>query len=680
MQINNELSVSIHIAGGGPLTLKEGEQLHAVVKERFPNNEALLTVKGHDIRVRFSGGLPSTDQVIIKVADLSQDLPAVEAVKAPALEPPRTSGRPPLQIPAHVKGDLRRAVEILASKNVPVTAQMLRDLAVFFEKGSGSAAEKLETVRMMAEKGLEFTPAQITAVHQALHDSSLKDELAELLARLAGERAAVPRLPENVPVLAGEWAEEPGTPAGDPADRWLKALKKEPDIGKIAAMLQRELAASGMLSEAQQDMLLRAADMALSMAQSGRELAARRLLADAAEQMAWEKKGSPEPPSPQGAYGLSAEFLAALPADSKDYIVATVTEKLSQLAIDFKQLKREMLRHLSAAETLIRPHQANAATVLETVIKQLDRAILKSDIMLFTDMETEKTLLRASSLLADARKQLAAGNAEASRRIVAEVRDMLAQLHFKPADVKVRHFVTEKLLAWEPPGPGAQAAAAAEASLREVKQLSSGRAVYEVLKKLGLNYESGLLQTLAAKGNDEAAASLKEALLRLLQHREELSTAQKAEQIINNLTGQQLLSKNDSSALQTMMFILPFLLQEKAEQVKVFIKSQRKKEKVDWENCQLYFLLETKKLGDVGILLTVADRNLSVTIQNDKPDFPAKTAPMADALKERLEDIGYRVASVRFDKFSLEKTAKSPSSRTKGRAVRLPEGGIDLTV
>ena len=62
---------------------------------------------------------------------------------------------------------------------------------------------------------------------------------------------------------------------------------------------------------------------------------------------------------------------------------------------------------------------------------------------------------------------------------------------------------------------------------------------------------------------------------------------------------------------KAMFFNLPFLLGGKPENLKVYINSKNEGEQVQWENCSLYFLLDTKKLGDVGILLNSTDRNLS---------------------------------------------------------------------
>src|SRR5690606_28453979 len=107
----------------------------------------------------------------------------------------------------------------LVAKGVPVSKNTLRELAIFFEKSGGTTAEKLETIEALAKKGLELTPVQIQAVHKALHDSSLKNDLTELLKELIREKPWSFHLPDSGPVLkaTGDHPEAagPGAPASN---------------------------------------------------------------------------------------------------------------------------------------------------------------------------------------------------------------------------------------------------------------------------------------------------------------------------------------------------------------------------------------------------------------------------------------------------------------------------------
>lgn len=361
------------------------------------------------------------------------------------------------------------------------------------------------------------------------------------------------------------------------------------------------------------------------------------------------------------------EQLQSLQIPSKDILVTKITQKLAEVTHEFRELKREISRNLDHVKRIIDTYKQNsypqAKQMMETTISKLDNTILKSDIMLFTDMKTEKQLLQASSQLADAKKLLARGDFSQASKIVGQVKELIDKVQFKPSDQKVMHFVGKESMAMEGrTGMGSLENAARGIAVPE----PSARQMFETVRSLGLNHDSELANSLVFKNGDQSQQEQHQnnlkAILMKLQH-EEAGTrvAQQAEQALNNVTGQQLLSKSDTSGtLQSMLFNLPMLLGGKPEDIQVYINSKNEGQQVDWENCQIYFLLETKKLGDVGIMVATTDRNLSITIKNDKPGFNEKMEPIANLAKERLKDIGYNVGSIHFTRLTPT-TANSES-------------------
>jgi len=213
----------------------------------------------------------------------------------------------------------------------------------------------------------------------------------------------------------------------------------------------------------------------------------------------------------------------------------------------------------------------------------------------------------------------------------------------------------------------------------------SARHVFDTIRRLGLTHEYEAAEWLVFKGNQEESASqnMKGVLLRLAQSGNE-SVARQAEQALTNLTGQQLLNKWDGTAgWQSFFFTLPLLWQNEVQNVNVYVNGRQHGEQIDWENCQLYFLLETRKLGDLGILLHANERNLSITLRNDREDFAEKAKPFIDRAKEKLEEIGYRVTAVNVTKLANEVQRKdeqsSPASSTRTYR-RFAERGYDVTI
>lgn len=394
------------------------------------------------------------------------------------------------------------------------------------------------------------------------------------------------------------------------------------------------------------------------------------------------------------------EQFQTLPIQTKNILVTKVTAKLAQATHDFRELKREITRNLDSVERFINILKKNAypqaKQMLEATINKLDNAILKSDVMLYTDMKTEKQLLHASTQLADAKKLLAKGNHAEAAQIVQQVKTLLEKINFKPSEQKVFHYVAKESMNMEQGRAQQQLLQTFEEASRSFsRQEPSARQMYEIIRSLGLNHDSELARSLVSeKGGDpafqqkqeELQQNLKAVLLKLAQTGGEETTqkvAQLTEQALTNLTGQQLLSKADGGqTLQSLFFSLPLLIGERPENLQVFVNSKNKGHQVDWENCSLYFLIETKKLGDVGIMLTSIDRNLSITIKNDKPGFKEKMEPLASMTKEKLQELGYQVNSIQFAKMTTAVQStdeKQHQGQTQNKPV-IGEKGMDFKI
>jgi hypothetical protein len=295
---------------------------------------------------------------------------------------------------------------------------------------------------------------------------------------------------------------------------------------------------------------------------------------------------------------------------------------------------------------------------------------------------TEKQLMKASSQLAEARKRLNKGDYSGAQKIVKEVKDVLAKMQFKPSDVKVKHFVANESLKFA--GSPKEFLTQMNKTVQPFALEPSARQMFETIRRLGLTHDYEVAESLVFKGNNEEVPqqNMKAMFLKLAQSGNE-QVAQQAEQALNNLTGQQLLNKFDAGTnVQSFFFTLPLLLQNEVRSIKVYVNSRKDGERIDWENCSLYFLLETKKLGDIGILLNANERNLSITFRNDKEDFAEKIQPLIDVAKERLEEIGYHVTGVNVTKLTKENIQlkeSKPISQPPSYAT-FTEKGYDFTI
>ncbi|CAM4344083.1 flagellar hook-length control protein FliK [Paenibacillus phoenicis] len=176
-----------------------------------------------------------------------------------------------------------------------------------------------------------------------------------------------------------------------------------------------------------------------------------------------------------------------------------------------------------------------------------------------------------------------------------------------------------------PPGKaqplGAEAAAAAARSGSGVTAAST--AAHETLKGL-------LLQVMAS---DELPAPLQEA----------------ARQLVQQLTGQQLLLNTDRTApfAQVTMF-LPLIGPDGRQTAAVHIESRRgRKGELDPANCRLWFDLQMKTLGQIMVDVQVADKKVLLKIYSEKETTGAFLESRQEEVSTALEKAGYRLLSLK---------------------------------
>jgi hypothetical protein len=231
----------------------------------------------------------------------------------------------------------------------------------------------------------------------------------------------------------------------------------------------------------------------------------------------------------------------------------------------------------------------------------------------------------------------------------------------------------------EPVTPSrAEAAGVNTAGQGEEKGNSSW--IVRLLKALGVDHEQQVVKLLEkpesgqrgprhvlpdvsghSSSQQTAAAENLKSLLIQLQTAEDLPAAVKepSQQLLQQLTGQQLLLANDRSSLFTHVTLFLPIVNEQGEQtagIHIHSKKGRGGE-LDAENCRLVFVLQMKTLGDTIIDVTVTNKIVSLQIHNDHPQFAALLEQGREEIAERLGGIGYTFSSLKF--VPLAKTQSS---------------------
>ncbi len=523
---------------------------------------------------------------------------------------------------------VKEAVEILTDNEIEVDASTMKDIKAFIEKIPGDIKSKLETIRILASKGSKITLKGLTAAYSALNGIDLGKLLNKIISEI-GNLTLDGRLTKILE---------------------LTDIKPKAEISddNHSSNLKNEMYVKEYLKEVIDEVF----DI-----YEGKELNNEPDLES--DKISIEDKITNEIVHESNvidnfdAYQLPS--LMTTEINSKNMLVIEVTEKLVKMKAYFKETKRELLNSIDKAIT----EPINRKQNLEKAIDLLDRAILKSDITLYTDMKLEKQLIQSSSELEIARQYVIGGNMDKAMEIVKNVKALLDNIDWKPSKSKVFNIMSQM--------PIGDQMDLTQKLAKSISQLVTGKSnqpsaksVFENLRTQGLNHESEVVQMLESNSreydNETIQDNIKSIISKLIEGKsssESQNFITALEQVASNILGQQHLNKNNSSQnLQTLFLNVPLTIAGEVENVKIYINAKKDREKVDWQNCNLYFHFETRKLGETGVLVSAVNRNLTLTVKNNNSSVERKFSEFTGVLKEDLQQIGYNVGNIGFGRLN----------------------------
>lgn len=370
-------------------------------------------------------------------------------------------------------------------------------------------------------------------------------------------------------------------------------------------------------------------------------------------------------------------------------LMKEITPKMAAVKTEFEALRKTLNSALSEVrQALDKPVLSDKPQVVEKLsqaIERLDQAILKSDIPLYTSMKAEKQLLSWSSELQEARSLIGEGKNSEAAVIVDRIAKGVQEIQFQPAKLKVIHRTLQQAVAGNDfTEKGLQQRAQQQVN-RILEPVHTPREVLEAFKALGLTHESEVVSALSQsnkkqKDDWQPQENLKEILMKLAaETQEKLTTVTGAEKTLNNLTGQQLLSRPEAKPQgQTLFFSLPMELGSRVEDLKIYVQSRKDKGKVDWENCTFYFAVHTEKYGDVGIRFAAARKSVSIQVKCDNQALRDAVGPMVEDFKQAMWETGYKIAGI---SYSPLKDTKSETVQAVESVETEPDGkGLNIRV
>lgn len=529
----------------------------------------------------------------------------------------------------------------------------MEEVQEFLNETEGTIESKLETLQQSLDKDIEITSENLQMVHKAIHEplnvEVTMPELpkAKLLSMLPKEmKAAVTALmdkgmtfEEAVKVIIETSLKEMLVSEGPVFD------KEAPKVAPQEKMIPKEPKPVMVFSK-ETEAFEETSEVTTSEATDDETLELLENIFNTLEENIDEVAEMIQP-------HVTENFFESTPSVRK-FIQTTMTEKMAETKKTFDMYQKGIERQLT--QLIETPKSVDVKEVLSQVIDKLDHVIMKTDVPLYTDMKTERDLLQSSGQLEVAR-ELLDQNTDKAFEIISSVKEIVARIDYKPVKQKI-YGVASKVFV--------------EKLYQDqmIKQMpikldegmrTSPRAVLETLRELGINHESEVSEHLQKKHKEmRAPANLKAILLKLEESAEQRV---QSKEVLENLTGQQLLNKLEiKSHKQHMTFNIPIKVDSEVKNIKVHVNAKKDRQKIDWKNSRLYFVIHLDKLGDTGVLVDVNKGHVNVTIKNDHEAIEDRMKPFVEEGMKRLESVGFTTSSIKFQKLnevSEEKTSAS---------------------
>lgn len=137
-----------------------------------------------------------------------------------------------------------------------------------------------------------------------------------------------------------------------------------------------------------------------------------------------------------------------------------------------------------------------------------------------------------------------------------------------------------------------------------------------------------------------------------------------AQQLVQQLTGQQLLLNTDRTApfAQVTMFV-PFKGPDGQETASVQIQSRRgPKGELDASNCRLWFDLDMHSLGPTLVDVHVVDKIVTLKVHNDLEQLAPLVESKREEMATAMNALGYQLLSLKVDAMPVRSSATNENS------------------
>ncbi|MGE8079178.1 hypothetical protein [Peribacillus loiseleuriae] len=199
----------------------------------------------------------------------------------------------------------------------------------------------------------------------------------------------------------------------------------------------------------------------------------------------------------------------------------------------------------------------------------------------------------------------------------------------------------------------------------------------KIMSQMGFGFEYALATE--NQVSDNQLETLKPLLMKLLQDDLPMTVKNLAEQAIQRITAQQILSQ-ENGPLQQLLLQIPLTMGAHQTDLTMQWTGRRKKDgTIDPAYCRILFYLELESLKETIIDMGVQNRVVNVSIIHEHPDrLETLATPFIAVLKKNIEEMDYKLSSIVFE----NKTEKTQLKKKSHVSINMNDtySGLDLRI
>lgn len=203
------------------------------------------------------------------------------------------------------------------------------------------------------------------------------------------------------------------------------------------------------------------------------------------------------------------------------------------------------------------------------------------------------------------------------------------------------------------------------------------------ISHFGFDYEHNLHQFINNKTKDGSfhTEMVKPLLIQFINEQPPLMQKEAAEQLLNRITGLQVLSQETGPIMQFVVQI-PISFWNKTTDLTMQWSGRKKPNgKIDPDFCRILFYLDLEHIKETMIDVQVQNRIMRITVINENQELKKLAMKFLGELKEKLSALNFHLSAVHFETPHEQLLKPSPASK-KLRSVFDPNKyqGVDLKI